>query len=272
MVKNNHDDYEIVPFPTARRVIVDYLHASARKHTIHGLIEVDVTDARQYMREHKARTGESLSFTAFVITCLGQAIGEHKYVHAYRNWRNQLVMFDEVDVNTMVERDVRGRQMGTVYIVRAANKKTFHEIHQEIRAAQKQETEETVEFKAWWYLYFILPVFVRSLFWRFLTKFPHLVKKMIGTVSVTAVGMFGKGSGWGITIPFHTFQMTIGGIARKPGVVDGRIEPREYLSLTLSFDHDIVDGAPATRFSKRLLELIENGYVLDGWSSQLEQH
>ena len=43
-------------------------------------------------------------------------------------------------------------------------------------------------------------------------------------------------------------------------VVDGRIEIREYLSLTVSVDHDIVDGAPETRFAKRLRELMEAGY------------
>ncbi len=32
--------------------------------------------------------------------------------------------------------------------------------------------------------------------------------------------------------------------------------------MTLSFDHDIVDGAPAARFARRLKELIESGYGL----------
>jgi pyruvate/2-oxoglutarate dehydrogenase complex dihydrolipoamide acyltransferase (E2) component len=46
-------------------------------------------------------------------------------------------------------------------------------------------------------------------------------------------------------------------------VVEGRIEPREILNLTVSFDHDIVDGGPATRFVRRLVELIECGHGLD---------
>jgi pyruvate/2-oxoglutarate dehydrogenase complex dihydrolipoamide acyltransferase (E2) component len=52
--------------------------------------------------------------------------------------------------------------------------------------------------------------------------------------------------------------MTVGGIGKKPGVVDGHIAIREYLSLTISFDHDIIDGAPAARFTQRLRELIES--------------
>ena len=80
---------------------------------------------------------------------------------------------------------------------------------------------------------------------------------------VTSVGMFGTGSGWGIPVPNHTLQLTLGGIAEKPGVVDHRIEVREYLSVTVSFDHDIVDGAPAARFTQRLKELIETGYGME---------
>jgi pyruvate/2-oxoglutarate dehydrogenase complex dihydrolipoamide acyltransferase (E2) component len=42
--------------------------------------------------------------------------------------------------------------------------------------------------------------------------------------------------------------------------MDGRIEICEYLSPTVSFDHDIIDGAPAARFTERFKDLIENAY------------
>ncbi len=74
--------------------------------------------------------------------------------------------------------------------------------------------------------------------------------------------MFGKGSGWGITTAAHTLDITIGGIGEKPVFIDGNLETREYLHMTISMDHDIIDGAPATRFASRLKELIESGYGL----------
>jgi pyruvate/2-oxoglutarate dehydrogenase complex dihydrolipoamide acyltransferase (E2) component len=55
----------------------------------------------------------------------------------------------------------------------------------------------------------------------------------------------------------------VGGIGVKPGVVDGHIAIREYLSLTISLNHDLIDGAPAARFTQRLKDLIESGYGLD---------
>jgi 2-oxoacid dehydrogenase/acyltransferase catalytic subunit len=66
-------------------------------------------------------------------------------------------------------------------------------------------------------------------------------------------------------------MMTVGGIAEKPGVVNGTIAIREYLSLTLSVNHDIVDGAPAARFTERLKELIESGYGLGDSTVEPEQ-
>jgi pyruvate/2-oxoglutarate dehydrogenase complex dihydrolipoamide acyltransferase (E2) component len=90
-----------------------------------------------------------------------------------------------------------------------------------------------------------------------------------GTVFVTTVGMFAKGhSGWGVTATPHSLNLVVGSIVWKPTIVEGRIEPREILNLTVLFDHDVVDGAPATRFVRRLLELIETGYGLDQMGEQ----
>jgi hypothetical protein len=115
-----------------------------------------------------------------------------------------------------------------------------------------------------------LPILLsRFLLWM-LGRYPQVLKKYWGTVTMTAVGMFGKGAGWGIPIA-GTLMITVGGIGEKPGVVDGQIAIREYLSLTMSFDHDIIDGAPAARFTERLKELIESGYGLFDSTVEPEQ-
>ena len=63
----------------------------------------------------------------------------------------------------------------------------------------------------------------------------------------------------------------MGGIGVKPGVVDGHIAIREYLSLTISLNHDLIDGAPAARFTERLKDLIESGYDLGDSTVESEQ-
>jgi pyruvate/2-oxoglutarate dehydrogenase complex dihydrolipoamide acyltransferase (E2) component len=98
---------------------------------------------------------------------------------------------------------------------------------------------------------------------RLLRWSPRRLTRVAGTTLVTAVGMFGAGTGWAVGIlPLHTLGLTVGGITTRPGLVDGRLEPREHLALTASFDHDLVDGAPAARFARRLRELIESAEAL----------
>ena len=56
--------------------------------------------------------------------------------------------------------------------------------------------------------------------------------------------------------------ITVGGIGRKREDVDGQITTRDDLSLTVSFDHNMMDAAPGARFTERFKELIESGYGL----------
>jgi pyruvate/2-oxoglutarate dehydrogenase complex dihydrolipoamide acyltransferase (E2) component len=252
----NHAEYSVLPFPRERQLVIEGGRIASRKHTIVALIEVDVSTARRFIREHKARTGESLSFSAFVIACLGKAVGENKAVHAYRDWRNRLVLFEDVDVNMSVEIELEGRKVVLPHFIRAANKRTFRDIHDEIRAVQARP-EGTHEFAFTWFVR--LPRFIRDVFYWFVFKNPHWLKSSFCTVGLTSVGMFGKGSGWAIPFNVHTLDVALGGISEKPGVVEGRIEIREYLCLTLLLDHDIIDGAPAARFASRLKELLEGG-------------
>jgi pyruvate/2-oxoglutarate dehydrogenase complex dihydrolipoamide acyltransferase (E2) component len=256
----NHDQYQAFPFPMERQVTIQGGRLASRKHTIHALIEVDVTEPRRLIREHKARTGETLSFTAFVIFCLGRVMDQNRRMHAYRDWRNRLIVFDEVDVNTMVEAEAEGRKRVIPHWVRDVNHRTLRDIHEEIRTTQAKP-ERTREFGVKWLG--LLPAFAWDIFFWFIFKNPHWLKKSFGTVGMTSVGMFGKGTGWAIPFGLHTLDVALGGIAEKPGVTDGRIEIREYLCMTLSFDHDIIDGAPAARFTQRLRELIESGYGLE---------
>jgi hypothetical protein len=165
----------------------------------------------------------------------------------------------------VVEIEMEGRKVTLPHFIRATNKRTVREIHDEIRAVQAKP-EKTREFGALWFAR--LPRFVRDVFYGVVYRNPRWLKKSFCTVGVTAIGMFGKGGGWAIPFGVHTLDVALGGIAEKPGVVDGRIEIREYLDVTLSFDHDVIDGAPAARFTQRFKELVESAYGLDALAAE----
>jgi pyruvate/2-oxoglutarate dehydrogenase complex dihydrolipoamide acyltransferase (E2) component len=74
--------------------------------------------------------------------------------------------------------------------------------------------------------------------------------------------MFGEGALWFVPLSGATVAVTVGSIVPRPVAVEGRIESREHLCLTVSFNHDIVDGAPAARFLKSFGEVLKSGEVL----------
>jgi len=177
------------------------------------------------------------------------------------------VVFDDVDVAMIVERELQGQKVPTPYTIRAANRKTFLEIHQEIRKAQsinieqkdkpmdKQTNANLINLMA------KLPRFIRRWILHRVMNNPYQKKKLNGTVGITAVGMFAEGrTGWAIPVTPHNLVLVVGGIKIRPEYINGTVEPRDMLSLTLALDHDVMDGAPATRFLVDLVHFIERAY------------
>ncbi len=256
--------YHVVDLPKERRGMAAYLDLKADRHVMYALLEVDVTTARRFIEQVKARAGEQLSFTGYLVYCLAQAVDADKSVQAYRKGHNKLVMFDDVDVGFMIEMKRGGGVVVRGYVVRAANHKTYAEIHAEIRAVQTSQVPTDTDKASWFLKAMQLPwplsKIVKAVFRSVISRNPTLVTSMAGTVGVSSVGMFGKGhSGWGIATGTHVLDLIVGGTAGKLVEVNGRIETHDMLSLTILFDHDVVDGAPAARFTRKLVELIEGG-------------
>jgi pyruvate/2-oxoglutarate dehydrogenase complex dihydrolipoamide acyltransferase (E2) component len=255
------DHFDILPFPPGRKIVVDAGYLASRRHIIYGLVEVDVTKARELRRLLAASEDTKISFTAFIVASLSRAIASEPKVQSYLDWRRRLVVFHDVDVVTMIEPEAGA--VAIPHIIRNANRRTVRDISDEIRSIQSnlERSEQQGKLVA---LAPRVPRFMRLLFFWGVKKNPHWFKRLEGTVVVTSVGMFGRGGGWGIGfLPTHTLGLTVGGITQKPGVHNGQVAVREYLNLTISFDHDIVDGAPAARFTRQLIELIEMATVLE---------
>lgn len=84
------------------------------------------------------------------------------------------------------------------------------------------------------------------------------------TITITNVGSFGMDSGTPIINHPEASILATGVIASRPWVVDGEIVPRDIMTLGLSFDHRIIDGAYAGRFLRYLGDLVEKPARLFG--------
>lgn len=260
--------FQQLPFPRHRLGTVDFLKITNDRPIIHGLIEVDMTDALNTIHEYEQRTGDDISVVAFMAYCLGRAIDQDKTVQAFRIG-SKLIVFDDVDVNIMIERQLGEGKIVTTYVLRQTNKRGVLEMCDEIRTAQQTPLNQGRSLKLL-SRYTLLPAFIRYQMLRILQRLPALWKDMGGTTAITSVGMFGEGSGWGIPVVPVAIMLTLGGMGKKPAVVDGRIEIRDLLCVTVSFDHAITDGAPAARFTTRLKHLIESCAGLEVCTQQAE--
>ena len=252
-----HSDSKVVPVGWVRRLVIDAGRASRRRHSVHGLFEVDVTSARQLLREHRLATGQELSFTAFVTSCIARAVAVEPSVQAYRDLRGREVIFDAVDVGLPIEVEVEGVPFAFTHVIRDAANRSVTAIHDEIREVQADPTRSpSVRKESWAKAYLLLPAPVRTWLLSGLHRLPYRQRALAGTIGVTAVGMFAGGGGWGIAFQLHTLSIVIGGITPRPALFAGQLIERDWLQLTVSVDHDVVDGAPAARFVNRLRTLL----------------
>ena len=247
------------PFPASRRLVTAAVRAGRRIMPMHGLFEVDITAARCMLAEHDP----PLSITAFVIASLGRAAAAHPQVHAYRDWRGRLVEHRHVDVQTLIEVPTDQGPFGLVHVVRDADVRSVAAISAELRAVKTDPATTTTGRL----LTTVAPT---------LGRIPGLYRAMYaamsrsrrvhlatGTVQVTAVGMFAEGGGFAIAPPtLASLVVVVGGLAKRPRAVGDRIEVRDVLDLTVTIDHNIVDGAPATRFGADLRRLMHTAAVL----------
>jgi len=99
-------------------------------------LEFDVTLAREKVRSAKEH-GARITFTAWLLKTIGDAIGRHKEVAAFRLGRRRLMVFDDAHISIIVEREIGGRKVPLPMVLREANRKTVEEIAAE-KAGQIQ--------------------------------------------------------------------------------------------------------------------------------------
>ncbi|HZC41984.1 MAG TPA: 2-oxo acid dehydrogenase subunit E2 [Streptosporangiaceae bacterium] len=250
---------EVRSFPANRRLVIAAMRAGRRRVPMYGLVELDVTKANRLLAGCRPRA----TLTAFIIASVARAAAAHPDVHAYRNWRGQLVSHHHVDVGTMVEVPTRQGLFAVPCTLRDADIRSVPDLTAELHRLKHQ------------------PSAIGSARWAeragpVVTRIPGAVRGMyavlarsvtarqrIGTVAVTAVGMFAGGGGFGLTpLTLMSLEVVVGGMSQRPRVVDGQIQVRDVLDLTLIIDHNVVDGAPAARFGADLRTLVESAAVL----------
>jgi pyruvate/2-oxoglutarate dehydrogenase complex dihydrolipoamide acyltransferase (E2) component len=243
----------------ARRFIVDIGAAASRRHAIPAWFAADVTDVLPRLDGPNGGT-----VTTYVVASVARAVARQPRLHALLDLRRRVVTFASVDVTVSVEVDIDGQPFPMNHVLRGAQARSLPDLQRElhgVKAAPRDSDTVRLADTARWFL--LLPHPVRSRLLGVVHRLPDWQRKLVGTVGVTSVGMYGRGGGLGLPFLVHTLDVLVGGLERRPGYDDtGAVVPRDFLSIAMVADHDIVDGAPLARFVTDLRHDLETGSAL----------
>lgn len=257
-------DYQVIRPSFHRRLSMDAFDALPPAHAMTALVDVDVTDLSAHVAAEREQ-GVRTSVFAHVVEAIAQTMIAHPELNAMRHGL-RVVRFDEVDINVPMEVQDGAERVPRQVVIRSAQTKSAEAIYAEIDGSRATlAAEGTTGAEDRWGRVFMsvllrLPGPFRRWIVRRFTLDPHFVRRFSGTTFVTSVSRFAPGTGYAIPFLAGTRAVTfvLGPIGDKPMAVDGEVRVREVLGLTLLFNHDLVDGAPAARFAEDLKERIEH--------------
>jgi pyruvate dehydrogenase E2 component (dihydrolipoamide acetyltransferase) len=208
-----------IPLSGYKKTSAERLSMSFRTAPHSALImEADVSKAAQLHRKSE------VSYTAIIVKAVAETLTEHSLMNSTLEG-DHIKLFEEVNVGVAV-----ATENGLVVpVIRDADKKNL----KEIEAAIRELTEKARQLK--------------------LTK-GDLAG---GTFTITNLGMYDVDFFIPIINPPEAAILGLGRIADKPVVIESKLETKPVLTLSLSYDHRIVDGAPAARFLRSIKERIE---------------
>lgn len=220
---------KVIPISGMRKVIADNMMNSVQSmaHAYHK-VAVDMSQAKLIRAAFK-KAEKKVSFNDIIIMALGRALQEHPRMNALVE-DGKITEKGSVNIGIAVAVD-NGLIVPTV---RDVQNMTLGEIHDEsARLIAK-------------------------------TKAGGLKKEDYsgGTFTVSNLGMFGIDEFTAIVNPPQVGILAVGAMTDTPVVRDGQIVVRPMMNLVLTYDHRVIDGAPAAQFLSRLKELLENPYLM----------
>jgi pyruvate dehydrogenase E2 component (dihydrolipoamide acetyltransferase) len=225
-----------IPLAGMRRAIAENMHASLQDSAQFTLMtEVDVTEMvrfRDLLREeHRKDESVRPSYNDIIIFTVARLLKDFPYMNASLVGE-EILLHDRVDIGMAV-----ALPDGLIVPkVRNADKKGILEIGREARELAKKAREGTLSMD----------------------------EVVDGTFTISNMSVLGVDGFTPIINPPETAILGAGRVVEKPGVYDGQIAIRSFMTLSLTIDHRVVDGAPGAEFLQALARHLENPALLKG--------
>jgi pyruvate dehydrogenase E2 component (dihydrolipoamide acetyltransferase) len=187
----------------------------------------DITDLEAFRKSREGK-GPKLTVTAFVMKACAAALRQFPHFNSSLDLNSgHLVLKQFVNIGVAV--DTKGGLL--VPVIKDVDKKGVNDLAQELNDTAEKARSGKAEMKG-------------------------------GTFTITNLGGIG---GTGFTPIVNWPEVAILGLSRsrmEPVWKDGQWVPRLMMPMSLSYDHRVIDGADAARFTRRVAEMLENPWLM----------
>ena len=216
---------EDIPLRGMRKVIAERMHQSLQGSAQLTIsTEVDVTqliDRRQEVRQEF-----NVTYTDFIVQACAHALRQHPRMNASLEG-NVIHVHNDVHVGLAVALD----EGLIVPVVRDVDKKSLKDIAAEAKTLAEKARASQLK----------------------------LEEVSGGTFTVSNLGMYGVDAFTPIINAPQSGILGVGRIVEKPVIYRGEITKRSMMVLSLTFDHRVIDGAPAGAFLQTVADLLAHG-------------
>ena len=229
---------ETIPIRGVRQVIFDRMHQSLQQSAQLTLtMEVNAAELGRFRKtlvDSLKDRDIRISYNAILVKIIARALEEHPRMNS-SVVKDEIWLWDSVNVGVAVAAE----QGLIVPVVRDANKKDLIAIQKDIdEKVEKAKTKKLV---------------------------PDDLQG--GTFTLTGLGFLDIEAFTPILNPPEVGILGVGKIIEKPVVENGEIKVGQRMTLSLTFDHRIIDGVDGARFLKSIKSYIEAPYLLQAGKS-----
>jgi pyruvate dehydrogenase E2 component (dihydrolipoamide acetyltransferase) len=201
------------------------LHSAQATAPVTLTTTADATHLVSLRDQFKAASSPSPGFTDFFVKLAALVLRQHPQLNA--RWQgDRIVLVPEINIGIAVDTDA-GLLVPVIHDVTGLTLRQVAARSRDLAERARSRTLKPAEMQG-------------------------------GTFTITNLGAFGIDAFTPIINFPECAILGIGRIMKQPAVVENRVMPREMVTLSLTFDHRIVDGAPAARFLQALVKALEN--------------
>ncbi len=258
-------------FNTPWRKIASTIYKKPDDSKIFGSSEVDVTDLEAYISK-KRKEGLKITLTHIYLLAAGRALREIPELNTFVKRGN---IHAYPSINATVSVLLPNGEMGSVKVTEV-DKFTLEtvtfKLSELINTTRKGDENATMKMKdklsafPWpirnW-IYKIIKTITTD--WGFSLKSIGVDSNSFGSFILSNIGTLGLDNGFPALLPTAniSFVLMLGGVNKKPWVVNDKIEIRRIMTIGAALDHRVVDASHAGKLFKYLKKIIINPELLE---------